>query len=619
MTDILAGLNPEQVRAVTHIRGPLLIFAGAGSGKTKVIVHRAAFLISQGVPPSRILCLTFTNKAAGEMKDRLEKMLDHGYPGLWAGTFHAFGAWFLRHEAHRIGYPRAFIIYDAEDQRALVAKCIKELKIKASRGADAVVAWLIGMSKDTLKDYRHISCNLSFDPAPVIKLYEERKQAYGAFDFGDLLKVPGQMLTSMPEVRERYQSRFRHILVDEYQDTNMAQNVMLMGLIGGEQNICVVGDDDQSIYGWRGADVGNILRFKDDFPGARVVTLEQNYRSTEGILNAAATLIANNRYRAPKRLKPVRSGGEEVSICEFPDDEQEALWVAHAIQRLIEDGLSPSELGVFYRINALSRVIEENFVRLGIPYAVYGGIRFYERREVKDVLAYLRIIANPQDEEALARIINTPSRGIGPKTLAQLQGYARGKGLPTLYAMWAAVDAGMIKNPGAKGARDFVAQIQEIKARGGDDVGDLIQAVMEVTGLEDELKNEIDGEDRLTNIRELIASAEGENDLIHYLEEKALINNADMAQGEKVSVMTLHMSKGLEFDYVFILGLEEGLLPHSRSLQNTADVEEERRLLYVGITRARHQAYLSWSRVRALYGRESFQYPSGFIYEIQTR
>jgi DNA helicase II / ATP-dependent DNA helicase PcrA len=617
MTDILQGLNTEQRQAVTHVDGPLLIFAGAGSGKTRVIVHRVAHLIKMGIPPAHILCLTFTNKAAGEMKERLERMLGHGYPGMWAGTFHAFGAWFLRHEAHRIGYPRSFIIYDSDDQRSLVGKCIRDLKLKTSKGTDSTVAWLIAMAKDTLQDYNRISFKLDFDPGPVIKLYEERKQAYGAFDFGDLLKVPGEMLRDMPEVRSRYQSLFRYILVDEYQDTNMAQYVMLMGLVNPEKNLCVVGDDDQSIYGWRGADVGNILRFKDDFPQASVVTLEQNYRSTEGILNAAATLIANNRYRAPKKLKAMKSGGEDVAIKEFPDDEREATWVAHTVLRLMGEGVSPAEIGVFYRVNALSRVIEENFVRLGIPYAVFGGMRFYERREIKDVLAYLRIMANPRDEEALARIINTPTRGIGPKTVAQLQTYARGKGLPTLEAMEAALAEGVLKNPGAKGAQEFLRQLHAIKARGGEHISDLMQAVMDITGLESEIKSEIDGEDRLTNIRELIASAEGQTDLVRYLEEKALINNTDLIPGDKVSVMTLHISKGLEFDYVFILGLEEGLLPHSRSMENTEDIEEERRLLYVGITRARHQAYLSWSRVRALYGRESYQYPSGFLWEIQ--
>lgn len=617
MKDLFAGLNQEQRQAVEHVDGPLLIFAGAGSGKTRVIVHRVAHLILGGVPAARILCLTFTNKAAGEMKERLERMLGQGYPGMWAGTFHAFGAWFLRHEAHRFGYPRAFVIYDADDQRALVGKCLKDLKIKAAKGADTTLAWLIAMGKDTLQDYNRISCKLDFDPLPVIQLYEERKRAYGAFDFGDLLKVPGEMLRDIPEVRERYQSLFRYILVDEYQDTNMAQYVMLMGLVGQEHNICVVGDDDQSIYGWRGADVGNILRFKDDFPGARVVTLEQNYRSTAGILNAAATLIANNRYRAPKRLRPVKPGGEEVKIKEFPDDIAEAGWVTHTIARLIRDGVSPAEIGVFYRINALSRVIEESCVRLGIPYAVFGGMRFYERREIKDVLAYLRVLANPRDEEALARIINTPTRGIGPKTLGQLQTYARAKGLPTLEAMVAAVQDGTVRNPGAAGVRAFADQLQAIRARGGDDVAALMRAIMECTGLEDALKAELDGEDRLANIRELIASAEGATDLVDYLAEKALINSADMTPGEKVSVMTLHMSKGLEFDYVFILGLEEGLLPHARSMQSTADIEEERRLLYVGITRARHQACLSWSRVRAMYGRESYQCPSGFLWEIQ--
>ncbi|HPR51672.1 MAG TPA: 3'-5' exonuclease, partial [Deltaproteobacteria bacterium] len=383
---------------------------------------------------------------------------------------------------------------------------------------------------------------------------------------------------------------------------------------------CVVGDDDQSIYGWRGADVGNILRFKEDFAGASVITLEQNYRSSEGILNAASSLITNNQYRAPKKLRSTRGKGKEVSIIEFSDDEREAVHVAYTITNLLSSGVSPLDIGVFYRVNALSRVIEEAFVKRRIPYAVYGGMRFYERREIKDLLAYLRIIANPADEEALSRIINTPARGIGAKTYTTLVRFARGQGVPTMESLEAALAQNVLKGSGRKGVEQFIALISEIRSYAGTlDIPDLLALIMEASGLTQALKAEIDGEDRLTNVRELIASAAGHKDLNRYLEEKALMTSMDDAGGETVSVMTLHMSKGLEFDYVFILGLEEGILPHSRSMDTMLEIEEERRLLYVGITRARKQVMLSWSRTRTLYGREVYQIPSGFLSEIKAR
>ena len=617
---VFNGLNPEQKEAVLHTHGPLLVFAGAGSGKTRVIVHRVAHLIVQGAHPSEILCLTFTNKAAAEMKQRLHMIIGRDDVNVWAGTFHAFGARFLRHEAHLIGYPRSFVIYDEADQRSLMAKCIKELGINYERGMDSKVAWLYNMSRDTMRHIDDMELDIFFDAKDVIALYEQRKKEFGVFDFGDLLNVPCRMLETMPELREKYQSVYRHILVDEYQDTNTAQYSLLMHLISREKNICVVGDDDQSIYGWRGADVGNILRFKEDFAGASVITLEQNYRSSEGILNAASSLITNNQYRAPKKLRSTRGKGKEVSIIEFSDDEREAVHVAYTITNLLSSGVSPLDIGVFYRVNAISRVIEEAFVKRRIPYAVYGGMRFYERREIKDLLAYLRIIANPADEEALSRIINTPARGIGAKTYTTLVRFARGQGVPTMESLEAALAQNVLKGSGRKGVEQFIALISEIRSYAGTlDIPDLLALIMEASGLTQALKAEIDGEDRLTNVRELIASAAGHKDLNRYLEEKALMTSMDDAGGETVSVMTLHMSKGLEFDYVFILGLEEGILPHSRSMDTMLEIEEERRLLYVGITRARKQVMLSWSRTRTLYGREVYQIPSGFLSEIKAR
>jgi DNA helicase II / ATP-dependent DNA helicase PcrA len=616
---ILEGLNPQQELAVRHTRGPLLIFAGAGSGKTRVIVHRVAHLISMGVSPREILCLTFTNKAAGEMKDRLKAILGEDNVPVWAGTFHGFGAWFLRQEAHRAGYPSSFVIYDEADQRSLMGKCVKELNMKSDRGMDSSLAWLANFARDTMQDITELSGNYPYDPQPILSLYEKRKKENKAFDFADLLYVPSTMLSADEDLREKYRRRFKYILVDEYQDTNTAQYLFLMNLVGEEANICVVGDDDQSIYGWRGANVGNILKFRDDFPNATVVILEQNYRSTEGILKAATSLIANNQYRAPKELKAVRQGrGSDIMVSEYPDDDKEALHTAHVIGRLLADGASPSSIGVFYRVNSLSRVVEEAFVRRRIPYAVYGGQRFYERREIKDLLAYLRILVNPYDEEALQRIINVPSRGIGEKSFAQLRKYARTRGLPTVHALGEAIKDKAVKGAGLKGLESFRGIYDDIAIRVGlGDVSSLLRDILEISGLEVALKGEVDGEDRLNNVRELIASAAGQRSISAYLEEKALMSAVDEDPGERISVMTLHMSKGLEFDYVFILGLEEGLLPHSRSMDTNLEIEEERRLLYVGITRAKKEVYLSWSRLRTIYGREVFQIPSGFLSELE--
>jgi len=496
-------------------------------------------------------------------------------------------------------------------------KCVKELNMKTERGMDSTLAWLANYARDTMQSISEIAGNYPYDPHPILSLYEKRKKECKAFDFADLLYVPSTLLSSDEDLRDKYRRRFRYILVDEYQDTNTAQYVFLMNLVGDEGNICVVGDDDQSIYGWRGANVGNILKFRDDFPNAEVVVLEQNYRSTEGILKAASLLIANNRYRAPKELRAVQGGGKDVTVSEYADDDKEAAYTAYAIEKLLQAGVSPGSIGVFYRVNSLSRVIEEAFVRKRIPYAVYGGMRFYERREIKDLMAYLRIIVNPHDEEALARIINVPARGVGEKSLLKLRAYARSKGLATVHAIAEAVRDKAVKGAGLKGLEDFKRIYEEIGWRVGlGDVASLLRDIMEITGLEAALKAEIDGEDRLNNVRELIASASGRRDIGEYLEEKALMSAVDEEAGERISVMTLHMSKGLEFDYVFILGLEEGLLPHSRSMDTSLEIEEERRLLYVGITRARKEVYLSWSRLRSIYGREVFQVPSGFLSEL---
>ncbi len=614
---VFQTLDEEQGRAVRHTGGPLIVFAGAGSGKTRVIVHKVAFLIESGVDPSRILCLTFTNKAANEMKMRLQGLLGTRNVPVWAGTFHSFGAWLLRREAHRLGHPSSFAIYDEADQRSLVAKCLKELGLERERGRVSRIAWLLNMSKDTLRPLSSFPFEDHVDPEQVISLYEKRKKAAGAFDFADLISVPSRLLSTDADMKALYQERFSHILVDEYQDTNAAQYRLLMELVGPGRNICVVGDDDQSIYGWRGADVGNILRFKDDFPDAAVVVLEKNYRSTEEILKAASSLIAHNCRRAPKNLRSACGPGLGVTVVEYEDSREEADRTAHAVRALLDSGVAPSGIAVFYRVNAISRLFEESFVRRAIPYAVFGGIRFYERREVKDLLAYLRVVANPSDEEAFSRIVNVPPRGMGEKGLATVHALAREKGIPLVAALKDALSRGLLRGASARGAGEFLALVDDLSDTAGKvEVAELLEAVIRRTGYMEYLLAETDGEDRVLNVQELVSSAGGQTDLASYLQEKALISSIDEAGDDRVSLMTLHMSKGLEFDHVFIAGCEEGLLPHARSLEDADDIEEERRLLYVGITRARRQAVLSWARVRGIHGRHAFQMPSGFLSEI---
>lgn len=615
--DLLSCLNEEQIRAVLHTEGPLIVFAGAGSGKTRVIVHRVAHLVERGVDPSGILCLTFTNKAALEMKQRLQALL--GVPGIpvWAGTFHAFGAWMLRREAHRLSCPSAFAIYDEADQRSLIAKCLKEMNIERERGRISALAWALNMSKDTLRPVSSFAFNDTVDPEEVAALYEKRKKDAGAFDFADLIVLPALLMAQDPEVKLSYQRRFSHILVDEYQDTNASQYRLLMELVGPQRNICVVGDDDQSIYGWRGADVGNILRFTTDFPDAKVVVLERNYRSCEEILGAAGALIANNARRAPKTLRSVVGSGPGVSIAEYADDREEAQNIAFAVERLLDKGIDPGEIAVFYRVNALSRTLEEAFVRRGIPYTVYGGMRFYERREIKDLLAYMRLAVNPSDEEAFARIVNVPPRGIGDKGVASVVTLARRERIPVMEAMKKAVSQGLFRGRATKAAVEFTDLIGDLaRSVGKADVGEIIEAAAIRSGYRDHLLSEIDGQDRILNINELVSAARGETDLAAFLQEKALLTSVDEAPEGTVSLMTLHMSKGLEFECVFIAGCEEGLIPHARSCESLEDIEEERRLMYVGLTRARRKVVLSWARLRGIHGRQTFQVPSGFLREM---
>lgn len=615
----LSALNPNQVRAVTYTGGPLLVSAGCGSGKTRVITYRVAHLIDQGVNPGCILIVTFTNKAAAELKERL-KLLIPGPAGeqVWAGTLHSFGAWFLRREAHNLGYKRTFSIYDEREQRTVLSQCINAFDLKNTRGLSASLSWVINMSKDTGRPYYEFEVQCPVDPGPIIDLYEEHKRVNLAFDFADLIKIPGDLLAENPQVGETYRGLFSHILIDEFQDINTSQFRLICGLVGGQRNICAVGDIDQAIYSWRGASVDSFLQFKDRFPGTRIISLDINYRSCEGVLKAAANLIQHNIYRIPKILRPERSGGEGgVIVKAFPEDHDEIAWVSSKIYELIRGGVRPSAIAVFYRVNALSRLLEEYLGRRGIPYTVSGGVRFYNRREIKDVIAYLRLLHNPSDEEALARAINTPSRGVGHASIEKLQSYARRRGLHTMSILEDAWRLRLLKNPASIGVSLFIGLFKQlVKAKHQSDIATLMDTILVESGMEAALEREIDGEDRLLNVRELIAGAEGVKDLSAYLVEKEIIAREDTSDGDKVSVLTIHSAKGLEFDHVFIIGLEEGLLPHGKTVYDPMELEEERRLLYVGITRARKYAWLTRSERRYLYGTEMHQRPSGFLREL---
>ncbi|HRY29440.1 MAG TPA: 3'-5' exonuclease, partial [Elusimicrobiota bacterium] len=564
-------------------------------------------------------------------KERLERMLGHGYPGMWAGTFHAFGAWFLRHEAGRLGYPRSFIIYDSEDQRSLVNKCIRDLKLKTSKGTDSTVAWLIAMAKDTLQDYTRITCKLDFDPGPVIALYEERKKAYGAFDFGDLLKVPGEMLQSMPEVKGRYQSLFRYLLVDEYQDTNMAQYVMLMGLVNSEQNICVVGDDDQSIYSWRGANVRNILEFERDYPGAAVVKLEQNYRSTETILAAAWKIIRRNKFRKEKRLWTDQAGGLPVRFQEFANELEEARAVARETARLLAAGeVVRRDVAVFYRTNAQSRVLEDAFRRENIPYSVVGGVRFYERAEVRDVLAFLRVLLNPADSVSLKRILNVPPRGIGKTTVQALEKYALAHGVSFYESIVQSARVPDLTSAARGNLQKFLDILRPLAVKMAvTGAAAMVQAVLEETGCWDHWQEQTDDDPeaayRLDNLQELVNAAKEfeesseDRSTALFLERVSLVSDIDGwndADGS-ATFMTVHLAKGLEFPAVFMTGMEEGLFPIGESAFDEEELEEERRLCYVGMTRARRHLFLTAAASRKIYGKSHWNVPSRFVQEAE--
>jgi len=630
--DLLAGLNPPQRAAVTADDGPLLIFAGAGSGKTRVLTHRIAWLIQQGrAEPGEILAVTFTNKAAREMRGRVESLVNLSAGAIWMGTFHAIGVRILRRDGSADGVDRHFIIYDEADRLAVIKRVMTELRLDEKRYPPSGMVALISRAKDEVisaEDQLKAAGTHNEELAAQIRLrYDAFLQQNNALDFDDLLMRTVWLFDHHPEVLEKYQKRFKYIMVDEYQDTNRAQYLMVRHLASKHRNLAVVGDDDQSIYMFRGADVRNILSFEHDYPDAKIVKLEQNYRSTQMILDAAYHVIKANPNRAEKRLWTDRPGGPKVVVAQTYDEQEEAQAVAREALRLVAEGDNRlGDIAVLYRTNAQSRALEEVLLRRGVPYRLIGGLRFYERREVKDVLAYLRLIANPQETLSFSRIINVPRRKLGEKSLAQLGYWADAHGMSAWDSL-TRLDEMDDLTPSAKGALgEFRDLIVELRAASQERrLVEVIDLLLMRSAYERYVKDVgSDGDERWANVLELRGLASeydglppGEG-LQAFLEDVALMSDVDTMDDrtQGMTLITLHMVKGLEFPVVFMLGMEEGLFPHSRSLDSPAGLEEERRLAYVGMTRAKDRLYLFHAFRRHLWGSANLNLPSRFLADI---
>ncbi len=629
---LLEGLNEPQREAVSHGEGPLLILAGAGSGKTRVLTHRIAYLVGTGqARPSEILAITFTNKAAGEMRERVEMLVGNRSRAMWVMTFHSACARMLRADAERLGYTRGFTIYDSSDSLRLIKQCMDELDVDSKRFAPRGIQRQISDAKNHLLDaeaYRlKVGSFFEQTAADVYELYEQRAHRNNAMDFDDLLFRCVNLLELFPEVRDRYRGAFRHVLVDEYQDTNRAQYRWLQLLTEEHRNLCVVGDDDQAIYSFRGADIQNILGFERDYPDCEVVKLEQNYRSTQTILSAADAVIANNRERKEKHLWSDLGDGDPVHVAECEDEHAEARFVVSEVERLVEEGGSRDEIAIFYRTNAQSRVLEDMLVRYGVGYQVIGGTRFYDRAEIKDALAYLTLLVNPQDVVSFARVVNSPRRGIGATSQARVLNHANTLG----EAVWDVASAPDtipgLAAAAVKAVDRFMSVMERLRERaeGGAGVGDLLQETLDETGYVEALQAErtIEAQGRLENLEEMVgvareydASAE-QPSLEEFLQQVALFSEQDALDDDEgiVTLMTLHNAKGLEYPVVFVIGCEDGVFPHMRAIE-AGDLEEERRLCYVGMTRAKRELYLTHARTRALFGNREWNIRSRFIEEI---
>ena len=627
---LLHNLNPPQKEAVLHGEGPLLVLAGAGSGKTRVIVHRIAYLIHErGIPPWQILAVTFTNKAAGEMRERVRQILGDGEVPL-ISTFHSTCARILRHEIVHLGYDRNFAIYDDKDCERLLKDCAAELNLDEKKYPAKALGAAIDEFKNSGLSPEQVPAGSPHEAtvARVYALYQERLKRCNAADFGDLLLLAVRLFEEHDEVLAKYRERYRWILVDEYQDTNAVQYRLVQLLAGSRRNLCVVGDDDQSIYGWRGADIRNILEFEKDFPGVKVVKLEQNYRSSKTILDGAWNVVEKNRGRKPKRLWTENPDGEPIVYRTLPNEWEEARLVCRETERFLAGGGDLSEVAVFYRTNAQSRVVEDAMVAAGIPYHMVGGLRFYARLEVKDILSYLKVLDNPADDVALKRIVNTPPRGIGHATVQRIAELAGEKEIPFYHAMLEAAEGTFLAS-GARGkVAAFAKELRDYRTLANKlPLAELAAAVMQDSGYLARLKAQgsEESQDRLANLQELVTAMQvfdnsaPEKGLAPFLEQVALVSDLEQeGDGKKSSatLMTLHSAKGLEFPLVFMIGMEERLFPHVRALEDPVQMEEERRLCYVGMTRAKKRLFLLNVRRRHIFGQEQMNPPARFLRDI---
>ncbi len=626
---LLSDLTDPQREAVLYRGGPLVVVAGAGSGKTRVLTRRIAHLLATGdAAPWQILGITFTNKAADEMRNRVVSLVGPDAERMWVSTFHSACLKILRSHAARVGYRSSFTIYDEIDSRRMVELVMREKGIDLKKTPARAVTSVISRAKAELVSPQEFAAAAVGSKVPareqtadIYAEYQRRLVAANAMDFDDLLTVTVDVLKTCDDVRNSYSERFTHILVDEYQDTNKAQNELVILLGAGHQSVCVVGDSDQSIYRFRSADVRNMLDFTKTFPTAKTVLLEQNFRSTQTILDAANAVISNNGARHAKRLFTEGEAGSAICCYRADSEHDEASWVASEIVRLrSSEGFHLGDIAVFYRTHAQSRVIEEEFVRAGVAYKVIGGTRFYDRREVKDILAYVRLLVNPDDEVSARRVINVPRRGIGAASVDRLTAWATSSGRNLADALDHGEDAGLT-GKGLNGARELASVLNELRDLAGDvNPGDLVRRVADATGYLAELRAEEshEAEGRIENILELAGVAGEYDDLSEFLETVSLVADSDEIEddGTRVSLMTFHTAKGLEFNAVFMVGLENGIFPHFRSLDDSRELEEERRLCYVGITRAKRHLYLSHAWMRTLWGQSSWNEPSRFLNEI---
>lgn len=642
--DILKDLNPTQKDAVAHGEGPLLILAGAGSGKTRILTYRVAYLLQKGVNPHSVLAVTFTNKAAEEMRERIERLvLKRAARDLWIGTFHATCARILRKEAHHLGYKRNFVIYDQGDSNKLTSSCLKGLNLDTKRYPAVSVASAISAAKNELVDAETFASRaqtyLDEVVADVYQLYQQRLFKSNAMDFDDLIMLTVNIFQLFSSVLEAYQEKFRYILIDEYQDTNYAQYVLVNLLARKYKNLSVVGDPDQSIYQFRGADIRNILSFESDYPKAKIITLDQNYRSTQVILEAANYVIQNNRGRKPKSLWTTNARGEAITRYQAENERDEAAFVATEIERLCRlENRNYRDFAIFYRTNAQSRVLEEVFMRFGLPYKIVGGLRFYERQEIKDVLAYLKVISNPDDDVSLKRIINVPKRNIGETSVAHVQKFADKEGISFYEALKQAGNpplSAWLTDRAKISIKELLRKLTHLIAlKDKINLVEFIEKVLDTSGYLAMLEEErtVEAQSRAENVKELISVTKeflvrtfeeadlsaDRHGLEAFLEQISLLTDMDSYEetANGVTLMTLHNAKGLEFPVVFVAGMEDGIFPHARSMADFSGLEEERRLCYVGITRAQERLYLTHAWSRSLWGGTTYQMQSRFLREI---